>query len=74
MSRGMRALRSRRINQRQRDDMILLAHITEQYRLSLVSDGRPRRSDDLKELAFNIGHRRLGRLMSQNGIHVFRTP
>lgn len=28
---------------------------------------------ELKELGFNVGHRRVGRLMSQNRIQVFRT-
>ena len=30
-------------------------------------------TEELKELGFAVGHRRVGRLMSQNGIHVFRT-
>jgi len=72
-SRGLRAWRSRSISQRQRDDMVLLAHIREQHRLSLGSYGRPRMTEELKELGFNVGHRRIGRLMSQNGIQVFRT-
>lgn len=61
------------MSQRQRDDMVLLAHIREQHRLSLASYGRPRMTEELKELGFAVGHRRVGRLMSQNGIHVFRT-
>lgn len=72
-SRGLRAWRLRSISQRQRDDMVLLAHIREQHRLSLGSYGRPRMTEELKELGFNVGHRRVGRLMSQNGIQVFRT-
>ena len=55
------------------DDMVLLAHIREQHRLSLGSYGRPRMTEELKELGFKVGHRRIGRLMSQNGIQVFRT-
>ena len=61
------------MSQRQRDDMVLLAHIREQHRLSLGSYGRPRMTEELKELGFAVGHRRVGRLMSQNGIQVFRT-
>ena len=61
------------MSQRQRDDMVLLAHIREQHRLSLGSYGRPRMTEELKELGFSVGHRRVGRLMSQNGIQVFRT-
>ncbi|WP_425430996.1 IS3 family transposase [Donghicola tyrosinivorans] len=72
-SRGLRAWRCRPMSQRQWDDMVLLAHIREQHRLSLGSYGRPRMTVELKELGFNVGHRRVGRLMSQNRIQVFRT-
>ena len=72
-SRGLRAWRSRPISQRQRDDMVLLAHIREQHRLSLGSYGRPRMTEELKEIGLDIGHRRVGRLMRQNGISVVRT-
>lgn len=50
-----------------------MAHIREQYRLSLGSYGRPRMTEELKELGFDVGHRRVGRLMRQNGISVVRT-
>ena len=72
-SRGFRAFRSRPISQSQRKDMVLLAHIREQHHLSLGSYGRPRMTEELKELGFVVGHRRVGRLMSQNGISVVRT-
>ncbi len=72
-SRGYRAWRGRPISQRQRDDLVLLAHIREQHRLSLGSYGRPRMTEELKELGLNVGHRRVGRLMCQNGISVVRT-
>jgi transposase InsO family protein len=72
-SRGYRAWRGRPISQRQRDDLVLLAHIREQHRLSLGSYGRPRMTEELKELGLNVGHRRVGRLMRQNGISVVRT-
>lgn len=44
-----------------------------QSRLSLGSYGRPRMTEELKEIGLNIGHRRVGRLMRQNGISVVRT-
>ena len=53
--------------------MVTLAHIKEQSRLSLGSYGRPRMTDELKEIGLNIGHRRVSRLMRQNGISVIRT-
>lgn len=72
-SRGYRAYRSRPISQRQREDMVLLAPIREQHRLSLNSYGRPRMTEELKEIGLEVGHRRVGRLMRQNGISVVRT-
>jgi transposase InsO family protein len=53
--------------------MVLLAHIREQHRLSLQSYGRPRMTEELKELGLDVGHRRVGRLMRRNGIAVVRT-
>lgn len=53
--------------------MIVLAHIKEQSRLSLGSYGRPRMTEKLKELGLNIRHRRVGRLMRENGIRVERS-
>jgi len=72
-SRGYRAWRNRPASARQREDMVLLAHIREQHRLSLQSYGRPRMTEELKELGLDIGHRRVGRLMRQNSISVIRT-
>tara|TARA_R110002124_G_scaffold247590_1_gene412748 strand:- start:133 stop:972 length:840 start_codon:yes stop_codon:yes gene_type:complete len=71
--RGLRAFRSRPASRRQRSDMVMLAHIKEQSRLSLGSYGRPRMTEELKEIGLDIGHRRVGRLMRQNGISVVRT-
>ena len=53
--------------------MVLLAHIREQHHLSLGSYGRPRMTQELKEIDLTVGHRRVGRLMRQNGIHIVRT-
>ena len=72
-SRGLRAFRSRPASRRQRSDLVTLAHIKEQSRLSLGSYGRPRMTEELKEIGLNVGHRRVGRLMRQNGIAVVRT-
>ena len=54
-------------------DMVVLAHIKEQSRLSLGSYGRPRMTEELKEVEVDVGHRRVGRLMRENGIIVERT-
>ena len=72
-SRGLRAFRSRPASRRQRSDLVTLAHIKEQSRLCLGSYGRPRMTEELKEIGLNVGHRRVGRLMRQNGISVVRT-
>ena len=52
------------MSQRQRDDMVLLAHIREQHKLSLCSYGRPRMTEELQDLGFKVGHRRVGRRRS----------
>lgn len=72
-SRGLRAFRNRPASRRQRSDMVTLAHIKEQSRLSLGSYGRPRMTEELKEIGLDVGHRRVGRLMRQNGKSVVRT-
>ena len=71
--RGLRAYRSRPACRRQRSDLVTLAHIKEQSHLSLGSYGRPRMTEELKEIGLDVGHRRVGRLMRQNGISVVRT-
>ena len=70
--RGYRAWRRRPMSRRQRRDLVVLAHIREQFRLSLGSYGRPRMTEELKELGLDVGHRRVGRLMRENGIAVKR--
>lgn len=69
-ARSLRAYRSRPASQRQRTDMVVLAHIKEQSRLSLGSYDRPRMTEELQELGWNVRHRRVGRLMRENGIRV----
>jgi len=53
--------------------MSVLAHIREQYSLSLGSYGRPRMTMELKEVGLDVGERRVGRLMKINGIRPVRT-
>ena len=61
------------MSQRQRDDMVILADIREQHRLSMQSYGRPRITEELQELGLKVGHRRMGRLMRENDIKIIRT-
>lgn len=70
--RALRALRSYPASRRQRSDLVTLAHIKEQSRFSLGSYGRPRMTEELKEIGLGIGHRRVGRLVRQNGVSVAR--
>jgi transposase InsO family protein len=71
--RGFRTWKQRPPSQRQRRDMVILAHIREQHRRSLGSYGRPRMTAELNELGLRVGQRRVGRLMRQNGIRVLRS-
>ncbi|MBU7580757.1 MAG: IS3 family transposase [Porphyrobacter sp.] len=71
--RGYRSWRTRPVSQRSRTDMAVLAHIREQYSLSLGSYGRPRMTMELKEAGLAVGERRVGRLMRLNGIKPVRT-
>lgn len=64
--RGLRDFRSRPASRRQRTDMVVLAQIEAQSRLSLDSCGRPRMTEDLKEVGVDIGHRRVGRVRQEN--------
>jgi len=72
-SRGFRAWRSQPMSRRQRDDMVILAHVREQHRLSLQSYGRPRMTEELQELGLKVGYRRIGRLMCESDIKIFGT-
>lgn len=72
-TRGYRAYRTRPMSQSQRTDMVLLAHIRDQFAQSHNSYGRTRMTEELKEIGLQVGHRRVGRLMRQNGISVVRT-
>ena len=60
-------------SQRQREDMVLLAHIREHFDHSLRSYGRPRMVEELREQGFCVGHHRVGRLMKENGLQAIRT-
>jgi putative transposase len=72
-TRGFRKWLTRPMSDRQRGDMKVLAHIREQYGLSLGTYGRPRMTMELKEAGLEVGERRVGRLMHINGIKPVRT-
>lgn len=59
-TRGYRAYRTRPMSQSQRTDMVLLAHIRDQFAQSHNSYGRIRMTEELKEMGLQVGHRRVG--------------
>lgn len=72
-ARGYTAYRTRPMSKRQRTNIVLLAHIREQFKQSHCTYGRPRMVEELKDLGLQFRHRRVGRLMRQNEISVVRT-
>ena len=70
--RGYRAWRNHPVSASQRKDLVVLAHIRDQFEQSPGSYGRPQMTEELKELGLAVGHRRVGRLMRENGIKVKR--
>lgn len=59
--RGYRSWRNRPVSQSQRQDHQVLAHIRDQFAQSLGSYGRPRMTEELKDLGLKVEHRRVGR-------------
>ena len=56
-----------------RQEVVRVAHIRDQFAQNHNCYGRVRMTEELKELGLQVGHRRVGRLMRQNGISVIRT-
>lgn len=67
---GYFAWRDRPASRRQRDDMVLLAHVRSAFSLSNGTYGSPRMTRELRADGFAIGRRRTARLMRQNGLHA----
>jgi len=65
---GYYAFQARGPSKRQREDMVLLAHIREAFRLSHNTYGSPRMTMELREQGFAAGRRRIARLMRENGL------
>ena len=53
--------------------MVFLINIRNQFAQNYNCYGRVRMTEALKDLGLQVGHRRVGRLMRQNGISVIRT-
>ena len=65
---GYYAWKSRTASPRQRDDMVLLAHIRAEFSTSNETYGSPRMLVELRESGLAIGRHRVARLMSENGM------
>lgn len=65
---GFYAWRRRPACQRQKDDMVLLAHIRAAFQGSNETYGSPRMMHELRDLGFAVGRRRTARLMRENGL------
>ncbi len=57
-------------SRRQLDDMVLLAHIRSQFRLSHETYGSPRMTVELREDGIAVGRHRVARLMRENGLNA----
>jgi putative transposase len=69
---GFYAWQGRKPSQRQRDDMVLLAHVRSQFFTSHETYGSPRMTVELKEAGVAIGRHRVARLMRENGLKAFQ--
>jgi putative transposase len=65
---GYFAWKDRRASPRQREDMVLLAHVRSAFALSNGTYGSPRMTRELQDEGFAIGRRRTARLMRENDL------
>ena len=69
---GYFAWRNRDASARQREDMVLLAHIRSAFAQSNGTYGSPRMTRELQDEGFAIGRRRTARLMRENNLKARR--
>lgn len=67
---GYYAWKNRKASQRQRDDLVLLAHIRGHFACSNETYGSPRMHAELTAEGLRIGRHRVARLMRQNGLRA----
>src|SRR4051812_49742776 len=65
---GYFAWKGRPACRRQRDDMVLLAHVRLAFALSNGTYGSPRMTRELRDSGLRVGRRRVARLMRDNGL------
>jgi len=69
---GYFAWRGRLACRRQRDDMVLLAHVRSAFTLSNGTYGSPRMTRELWDSGLTVGRRRIARLMRDNGLRAWQ--
>jgi putative transposase len=69
---GYFAWKSRPASPRQREDLVLLAHIRSAFVLSNETYGSPRMTRELQDGGLNVGRRRTARLMRENGLKAWQ--
>lgn len=69
-SSGYFAWKERPASHRQRDDLVLLAHVRSAFALSNETYGSPRMTYELRDNGLVIGRRRIARLMRENGLRA----
>src|ERR671917_368005 len=67
---GYFAWRSRPASRRQREDLVLLAHVRSAFQLSNETYGSPRMTRELQDAGLAVGRRRTARLMRENGLRA----
>src|SRR6266566_1034535 len=67
---GYFAWKSRRACRRQRDDVVLLAHVRSAFALSNSTYASPRMTRELRDNGLTVGRRRIARLMRDNGLRA----
>ncbi len=67
---GYFAWKSRPASRRQRDDLVLLAHVRSSFALSNETYGSPRMTHELRDQGLKAGRRRVARLMRENGLRA----
>ncbi|WP_188666652.1 IS3 family transposase [Terasakiella brassicae] len=70
---GYFAWRNRPVSKRQREDMVLLAHIKSIHYANYQSYGRGRMTEELQEEGICVGEHRVARIMKQNNLRIVRS-
>lgn len=67
---GYFSWKDRAASRRQRDDLVMLAHMRTAWSLSNETYGSPRMTRELQDQGFDVGRRRIARLMRENAMHA----